>query len=258
MTCEEFEKKVMNLLLSGDDEISVRLRKQYDVAESISRNFIGSSYFTVFHIDDEKLRLKESIKPFGGVSGFIKGIEQVKFRILMKNGFLSSLVGIPLTTESTTVYDSIELVQKNPTQDTINRYQIFDGMNDEYIYKINEKYWDGWTLESINIDYDVITITIEFESPESKPLTILCKNHLGISYIGQWDESWISDINVKSNTDLIKHSLKKVIELNGDNPRKGGGIKQIGDDWKELNIILDDNLEIKIIFRDIELFSKII
>ncbi len=109
MSHEEFEKKVMELLLQGDGEVFAKLRKQYEVAKVTARDFTGVGFFTSFIVEDKELRLEENIKPFGDVGGFIDGEAQIGFVIFLRNGYLSTLEGYTFVIDWPEDYDNIVL-----------------------------------------------------------------------------------------------------------------------------------------------------
>ena len=81
---------------------------------------------------------------------------------------------------------------------------------------------------------------------------IICKDYIGYSLIGHWDESIIEDIVIDESGTLINESLQIVIKLYGENPLPGGGVKKIDDCWYQLNIILIDGNIIKVACKDFE------
>jgi len=122
-------------------------------------------------------------------------------------------------------------------------------MND-IIERINNINWADWTLENIQIDYEKIVVSISDDS--SNITAIYLKDYTGFYYVGHWDESVIKDINIYSKGDLIDESLRTIKNLYGDNPLPGGGVKQIDDDWFQLDINLIDGNVLKFSCRSIE------
>jgi hypothetical protein len=120
-------------------------------------------------------------------------------------------------------------------------------MND-VIKKINSSGWADSGLFKIYIESDEIKIFIDFETGEV--LQIICKDYIGFEYIGQWDESVISEINIEQGGDLTAASLN-VIKKNYKDPTIPYMTKNINDDWYQLNIRLIDGLVIKVACKDI-------
>ncbi|HAN20471.1 MAG TPA: hypothetical protein DCP51_02150 [Clostridiales bacterium] len=116
--------------------------------------------------------------------------------------------------------------------------------------KINNCSWADWRLDKIEIDYECIIISVSNESEVIVKFS--CNNFIGLSIVGHWDESVIESISIEDNGCLIKDSIETIKRLNGDNPLKGGGIKDINDEWYQMNIKLIDGIILKFAFRDIE------
>lgn len=116
--------------------------------------------------------------------------------------------------------------------------------------KINNSGWADWSLDKFEIDYERVLVTLS-EDVEGA-LTISCKDYIGFSYIGHWDESIIEDISITTGGDLAEESIKSVKKLYGDNPLPGGGVKKIDDSWYQVNIKLIDGNIIKVACKSIE------
>jgi hypothetical protein len=118
--------------------------------------------------------------------------------------------------------------------------------------KINSCGWADWSLEKFEIDYDRVLITI---SPElnNENLLICCKDYIGFSFIGHWDESVIEDINVETHGNLIEESLQVIKNLYGENPLPGGGVKKVTDKWYQVNIKLIDGNIIKVACKSLSI-----
>ncbi|WP_136479695.1 hypothetical protein EPD62_002195 [Acetivibrio thermocellus] len=91
----EFEKKLMKMLLSGDDEVLNKLRKQYEVAKIASREFSDAGFYTSFLVENRNdLCIKNKSFHIGDVDGNIDGIEgAVGFVLYVKNGYITLLEG---------------------------------------------------------------------------------------------------------------------------------------------------------------------
>lgn len=95
MKHEDFERKLMEMLLTGDDEVLIKLRKQYELAKITSREFSDVGFYTSFSVQNRNdLRIKDKSFHIGDVDGTIDGIEgAVGFILYVKDGFISLLEG---------------------------------------------------------------------------------------------------------------------------------------------------------------------
>lgn len=118
------------------------------------------------------------------------------------------------------------------------------------IDKINNSNWTDWSLKNIELDFDKIVISLSEELEGFVKFT--CKDYIGLSIVGHWDETVIESIIVEYGGSLVNESIEKVKRLYGNNPIKGGGIKDIKDDWYQMNIKLIDGNIYKFAFREIE------
>ncbi|BBB90464.1 hypothetical protein [Methylomusa anaerophila] len=92
---EEFERKVIEKLLNGEDNILKTLRNQYRKANIKNREFSGSGFFTTFDVPDDATRL-EILKSFhfGDVLGQCDGVKDgIGFVLFIKNGAMNCLEG---------------------------------------------------------------------------------------------------------------------------------------------------------------------
>lgn len=91
----ELEMKLMKMLLSGDDEVLNKLRKQYEVAKVVSRDFSDVGFYTSFSLENRSdLCIKDKTFHIGDVDGNIDGIEgAVGFVLYVKNGYITLLEG---------------------------------------------------------------------------------------------------------------------------------------------------------------------
>jgi hypothetical protein len=91
----EFEVKLMEMLLSGDDEILNKLMKQYEVAKIVSREFSDAGFYTSFLVENiSDLCIMNKSFHIGDVDGNIDGIENaVGFVLYVKNGNITLLEG---------------------------------------------------------------------------------------------------------------------------------------------------------------------
>lgn len=120
---------------------------------------------------------------------------------------------------------------------------------DNNIDKINNINWHDWTFDDFKIDYDIVLVRVTDDLDWSA--IFYCKDFIGFSFIGHWDESTIESISVKANGTLIDESIHVIKKLYGDNPQPGGGTKKIDDSWYQINIKLIDGNIIKIVSKEI-------
>ena len=91
----EFEKKLMDMLLDGDDDVLEGLREQYRNSTVESREFTGVGFFTNFIINTD-------VPPVAGGRNFVFGDvftdfgsfeTSSGFLLFIKDGYLSMLEG---------------------------------------------------------------------------------------------------------------------------------------------------------------------
>jgi len=114
------------------------------------------------------------------------------------------------------------------------------------IKTINESGWADFSLQKIEIPDENIRISL------SENIIITCCNFIGISYVGHWEEGIIEDIVIESKGDLIDTSLKEVQRNYGKLPYIKE-IRQMGNEWYQLNIKMIDGVVIKIACEYFEL-----
>ena len=117
------------------------------------------------------------------------------------------------------------------------------------IEKINCSSWTDWDLGKMEIDYNRIVVRLSEGSEVT--VTIYCNDYIGISYVGHWDESVIDRIYVEQDGNLIKESKMNIRKFYGVNPLKGGGTKEINDNWYQLNIKLMDGNSVLVACKNI-------
>ncbi len=122
----------------------------------------------------------------------------------------------------------------------------------EVIKKINEICWADCSTDIFQIDYEKIIIKIVFYGEIERYVTIQCNNYIGFTFVGHWDENIIEDINIDTEGELIKQSLKNIRRNYYKNPNDnfsflGGGVKKFDNIWYQLNIKLIDGNIIKIV-----------
>jgi hypothetical protein len=118
------------------------------------------------------------------------------------------------------------------------------------IEKINGSGWADWSFSKLEIDYDKVEVSVLSDSENR--VKICCRNYIGFSFMGHWDESIIGDIRVETYGNVIDESLQVVKKLYGESPLLGGGVKRIDDVWYQVNIKLIDGNTVKIACRNIE------
>lgn len=118
------------------------------------------------------------------------------------------------------------------------------------IEKINGSSWADWSFSKLEIDYDKIEVSVLSDSENT--VKICCRNYIGFSFIGHWDESIIETISVEMSGTVIDESLQVVKKLYGESPLLGGGVKKIDDVWYQFNIKLIDGNTVRIACRNIE------
>lgn len=97
---ENFENKVMEMLLCGENEVLEKLRRQFKTAKVKRREFTGVGFFTDFTVE-KNLDFSINNKTFcyGDVYSNERGIVgDLGFILFIKNGYIDMLEGY-------TVYD---------------------------------------------------------------------------------------------------------------------------------------------------------
>ena len=94
MTHEDFERKLMNMLLCGEDSVLKKLRKQYTMSEITSREFTGVGFYTNFFVNTNDFHVDKKSFQIVDVDGTIDGIEgAIGFVLFIKDGLISFLEG---------------------------------------------------------------------------------------------------------------------------------------------------------------------
>lgn len=89
----KFENEVMAMLLRGEDDVLVALRKQFDYCKVQARELTGYGFFTTFKIPllPEHIKTNKSFK-LGDVHAHIHGLKNgAGFLLYVKNGVLDAL-----------------------------------------------------------------------------------------------------------------------------------------------------------------------
>lgn len=126
MKHEEFEEKVMNKLLFGENKILQLLRKQYKSSEIISRDFTGVGFFTRFKVDEE-LKIKNDFgMEIGDICGLYEGNsnKDVDFVLFIRNGLIDCLEGCTFGSEEwPTDYEKINLVYHTKGERDLEKFK---------------------------------------------------------------------------------------------------------------------------------------
>jgi hypothetical protein len=95
VTFEEFEKQIMEKLLSGNDPNLEKLRTQYSTAEVKSRKFTGTGFYTNFQPDMTLPKVVGKQKfHFGDLKVDLKGVKSgVGFVLFIADGYINYLEG---------------------------------------------------------------------------------------------------------------------------------------------------------------------
>lgn len=126
---------------------------------------------------------------------------------------------------------------------------------DKIIEILNGGGWADWSLTKLEIDYEKVEVVVSSDNGKNN-VKIRCKDYIGFSFIGHWDESIIEDIKVETFGSLIDESLQVVRSLYGESPLPGGGVKKIDDIWYQVNIKLIDGNIIKVVCNSIEVLNN--
>ncbi len=108
-----------------------------------------------------------------------------------------------------------------------------------------------WSLTKLEIDYERVEVIVSSDNGNNN-VTICCKDYIGFSFIGHWDESIIEDISVDIGGSLVDESIQAVKKRYGNNPLPGGGVKKINDSWYQVNIKLIDGNVVRVACSNIE------
>lgn len=96
MKHNKLASRVMKMLLSGDEEVLLTLREQYERAVIISEEDTGVGFFIRYQVDSA-IRIGEEFKTtfqIGDIDGEIDGINgAVGFVLFIKDGYLTMLEG---------------------------------------------------------------------------------------------------------------------------------------------------------------------
>jgi hypothetical protein len=148
---EIFEKKLMDMLLAGEQELFVKLRRQYETAKVKERKFDGYGFFTYFEIFDKSLNLDDVDIVLNDVFIDYDDIDcAYSANLFIKDGFIIALDGYPLGgDEWIEDYDKIDdmhywgdEVDEKPHKRKINHLIKKD---------LPTKYLEGITLQNVDL-----------------------------------------------------------------------------------------------------------
>lgn len=117
----------------------------------------------------------------------------------------------------------------------------------------NDNCWTDWALTKMECTFDEVVVTIQ-AVPHEYTISFRCVDHIGVKYIGHWDESIIEDITVEDRGELIEESLNIVRELYGSSPIYPG-TRRLDDPYVQMNIRLIDGNTISIACKSIEIIE---
>ena len=134
----------------------------------------------------------------------------------------------------------------------------------DVISRINSSGWHDCFFDSLNVDCDKVIVKISYEgnhyhlngtvneNHSDVHVSIHCNNHIGVLFIGQWDESVIESIRIETEGDSIDSSLLTMKRLSGEPPMlsPGVGLRKTDNTLHQLNIKLIDGVVIKIVCED--------
>jgi hypothetical protein len=105
---EIFEKKLMDMLLAGEQELFVKLRKQYEVAIVTDREFTGHGFFTGFKVPGQSLSIDNRSFTLYDVGIDYNGEEPgCGVTLFIENGFIECLEGYTFTDNWIEDYDRV-------------------------------------------------------------------------------------------------------------------------------------------------------
>ena len=93
MNHEEFEQKVMQMLLAGEGQSLKSLRSQYNQSNIKSRDFTGVGFFTDYSVEDDGLKIGHINTQIGSVYGDYNNIGAVGFLLFIRDGWIDFLEG---------------------------------------------------------------------------------------------------------------------------------------------------------------------
>jgi hypothetical protein len=97
----EFEKKIMEMLLAGDDPVLQALRNQYHNSTPERMEFTGAGFYTMFKVsvDTPPLASRKSFEINDINASFGEIREAFGFIIFVREGYLSMLEGYTLASD---------------------------------------------------------------------------------------------------------------------------------------------------------------
>lgn len=99
-TQEEFEAKIMEMLLTSENPVAKILKNQYDHSEVKSRKYSGAGFFTHFRVEAGAMPAPKKSFEVGGVSADIGDIKDaLGFLLLIRGSFIDWLEGYTLSVD---------------------------------------------------------------------------------------------------------------------------------------------------------------
>ena len=108
MLHEDFEKEVMNMLLSGEDSLLEILRTQYANSKVVLREFTGCGFFTHFEISNEYVQIDFSGR-INDVCAKLSNGDLIFFILYIENGKFDVLEGFTTADTWTDDYENLQL-----------------------------------------------------------------------------------------------------------------------------------------------------
>jgi len=133
------------------------------------------------------------------------------------------------------------------------RKALYTNRQEKDLMSMNEAKKMGfrdYEIKKMDIDYGCIRIQIE----GATEYTIICKDYIGIEYIGQWDECVIEEIEVCHEDEIINRSLDVISKYNNTDIL-GGGSKKFDSQWICLKVKLIDSVVINIACADVDIIE---
>ncbi len=133
------------------------------------------------------------------------------------------------------------------------RKALYTNRQEKDLMSMNEAKKMGfrdYEIKKMDIDYGCIRIQIE----GATEYTIICKDYIGMEYIGQWDECVIEEIEVCHEDEIINRSLDVISKYNSTDIL-GGGSKKFDSQWICLKVKLIDSVVINIACADVDIIE---
>jgi len=110
---------------------------------------------------------------------------------------------------------------------------------------IHQVLWPDAELESVEIDYDCVTIVVRESTGQTK--RIKCLGHIGYECLGIWDEAIIETATLSSVDSLIDCCIELIERRPGGLEAASGNPERNRRRWNLLSIIFIDGSELKVV-----------